>query len=140
MINEDVEKFPILDDPSEEYLESGKSKDVPGLYGSESMQRALAIDFDGVLHSYTSGWQGHELIADGPVEGAREACERLYEAGWKLYVFTSRSELKPVQKWLEKYRFPPMMLTRIKPIAIAYIDDRAIRFEGDWESVRKLFV
>lgn len=133
-------KHPIVEDPSVEYDESGKDKDVPGLYGSEAMQRALCIDFDGVLHAYTSGWQGHDLIPDGPVEGAKEACDRLYEAGWKLYVMSSRSKLEPVQDWLEKHDFPSMTLTRKKPIAIAYIDDRAVRFEGSWESVRKLFV
>ncbi len=131
--------YPILDDPQAAYEESGAGKDVLGLYGSEAMQRALSIDFDGVLHSYTSGWQGHEKVADPPVPGARDACWRLHEAGWKLYVHTSRSKLEPVQKWLAEHRFPPMSLTRIKPIAIAYIDDRAVRFT-DWESVRKLFV
>ena len=131
--------YPILDDPSKEYEETGAGKEVSGLYGSEAMQRALSIDFDGVLHSYTSGWQGHDTIPDPPVSGAVEACERLHEAGWKLYVHTSRSHLKPVQEWLAAYGFPPMVLTRIKPIAIAYIDDRGVRFT-DWESVRKLFV
>lgn len=133
-------KYPIVEDPSDEWKESGAGKEVFGLYGSEAMQRAICIDFDGVLHSYTSGWQGHELIGDGPVDGAREACQRLHEAGFKLYVLSSRSMLEPVQDWLARYNFPPMILTRVKPIAIAYIDDRAVRFEGNWDSTRKLFV
>ena len=32
----------------------------------------LALDFDGVLHSYTSGWQGADVISDPPVPGAIE--------------------------------------------------------------------
>jgi hypothetical protein len=103
------------------------------------MQRALCIDFDGVLHAYTSGWQGHDKIPDGPVPGAMVACHALAEAGWKLYVMSSRSDLRPVAAWLANWKFPPMVLTRIKPIAVAYIDDRAVRFTGDWPSIRKLF-
>lgn len=30
----------------------------------------LCVDFDGVLHAYTSGWKGADVVADGPVDGA----------------------------------------------------------------------
>ncbi len=36
---------------------------------AEYRQRIL-VDFDGVLHSYESGWQGARTIADPPVPGA----------------------------------------------------------------------
>ena len=32
----------------------------------------LCLDFDGVLHSYTSGWKGAAVIPDEPVPGALE--------------------------------------------------------------------
>lgn len=32
----------------------------------------LTLDFDGVLHSYTSGWKGADVIPDPPVPGAIE--------------------------------------------------------------------
>ena len=33
-------------------------------------KKILAIDFDGVLHSYTSGWKGARSIPDPPVYGS----------------------------------------------------------------------
>lgn len=130
------ENFPIVNDPSAAWREDGS---LEGLSGPEAMQRALCIDFDGVLHAFRTGWQGHDVVADGPVPGAVRACWKLHEAGWKLYVLSSRMHLEPVQEWLDRHDFPPMTLTRVKPIAMAYIDDRGVRFDGDWESVRKLF-
>lgn len=131
-------KFPIVEDPSAEWKDVTKPP-YKGLYGKETMQRAICIDFDGVLHKYSQGWQGHDNIYDDPVDGAIEACEALAEAGWKLYVLTSRQHLQYVAFWLHRKGFPSMILTRTKPIAVAYIDDRAIRFEDNWNSLRKLF-
>ena len=133
----DLEDFPIVDDPSDQWSEQ-EGPPYEGLYGKETMQRALSIDFDGVLHQFSDGWKGHDNIYDKPVEGSVEACYSLVEAGWKLYVLTSRAHLKPVAQWLAKHGFPPMILTRIKPISVAFIDDRAVRFTN-WNDIRKLF-
>ena len=35
----------------------------------------IVFDFDGVIHSYTSGWRGLEVIPDPPVDGIREMIE-----------------------------------------------------------------
>jgi len=50
----------------------------------------LCLDFDGVIHSYSSGWKGAHIIPDAPVEGFADF---LYEAAkhFKIYIFSIRS-------------------------------------------------
>ena len=129
----------IVEDPQAEWKPGGSDEGLAKLYGPETMQRALCVDFDGCLHAYRNGWQGHDTVADEPEPGARTAMLALAEAGWRLYVLTSRAELGVVVEWLDRHDFPDMLVTRIKPIAVAYIDDRAVRYEGCWPSVRKMF-
>ena len=37
------------------------------------MKKTVVFDFDGVIHSYTSGWKGATIIPDPPVEGIEQA-------------------------------------------------------------------
>lgn len=97
----------------------------------------IAIDFDGVLHSYEKGWQGG-IIYGTLVQGAKEALDVLRE-GYEIVVFTSRDDLENVENWLFKQLGYRVAVTNTKPIALAYIDDRAIRFTN-WEDIRKYFV
>ena len=48
-----------------------------------------ALDFDGVLHSYTSGWMGVDKIPDPPVPGALEFCQAAVER-FEVVVHSSR--------------------------------------------------
>ena len=41
----------------------------------------VVFDFDGVIHSYTSGWKGTTEIPDPPVPGIQEAIEHIRMAG-----------------------------------------------------------
>jgi hypothetical protein len=100
-------------------------------------QRTLAVDFDGVLHTYDKGWQGGMIYGE-PVDGAVDAVNYLIRAGWTIIVHTSREELRAVREWLYANFGRDFVVTRIKPPAVAYIDDRAVRFTN-WEDIRKLF-
>ena len=59
------------------------------------------FDFDGVLHSYLSGWKGAHVIPDRPVPGAIEYLVAAIDAGFKVHIFSSRSK-SPRGRWAMK--------------------------------------
>lgn len=93
--------------------------------------KLIALDFDGVLHKYSHGWDDG-TIYDPPVEGAVEACNDLLDKGYSLIIFTARKNIWDIHDWLKYYEFPYMEVTNKKPPAYFYIDDRAIRFNA-WD-------
>lgn len=124
----------------------------------------ICLDFDGVLHSYVSGWLGATNIPDPPVTGAFEALNT-YMRKFDVCVVSTRSfqpggreamrewlveqyvrhyeETWPkdeedievaARKWVDQIEFP-----LVKPPAMVTIDDRAWRFDGKWPSVDDLY-
>lgn len=93
--------------------------------------KTIALDFDGVIHAYSRGWEDG-TIYDVPVHGALEAVKRI-AAEYRIEVFTARDE-EQLADWLEEHGFEPYvaLVTNRKPKASVYIDDRALRFDGDW--------
>lgn len=47
-------------------------------------QKTVAVDFDGVLHSYTSGGKGVDQIPDAPIAGAFDFLEALHRRGFRI--------------------------------------------------------
>ena len=101
----------------------------------ETFMKTLAVDFDGVLHEY-SGLNARGL--NNPVAGATEAWTKLENAGYTLVVFTCREDIDRVQDWFRHYFGFIPEITNKKPVALAYIDDRAIRFTN-WADMCKYF-
>lgn len=107
--------------------------------------KTVAIDFDGVIHKYSKGWQNGEIY-DEPIKGAFEAIMKLYKTGWTIAIFTARENLTPVEKWFWKQydkAFPnsehiPITITNKKPPATWYIDDRAIAFTNWADTLNKI--
>lgn len=102
------------------------------------MNGIIALDFDGVLHSYTSGWTGPVPI-DPPLLNAQAFCKELIRRGFEVVVFTTRAEtlvgLNGTVTWLGKHKFPSMRVMNKKPAAKLYVDDRGFRFEGVFHTV-----
>lgn len=109
----------------------------------------VAIDFDGVIHKYSKGWQDGSIY-DEPVEGVAEALY-LLSLNYNLCIYTARTDKKAIEKWMEEkvwggknQSLKPtggIEITNLKPPALAYIDDRGLRFKN-WaqamECIRKI--
>jgi len=115
----------------------------------------LCVDFDGVIHSYTSGWKGVSIVSDPPTKGALKWLWRATE-WFDVQIYSSRSKdlggIIAMQQWMEEWcalEFSddhpmrnnpsgdnyPITFAHEKPAAFLTIDDRAICFEGDWNEL-----
>ena len=107
------------------------------------MAMTVVFDFDGVIHSYTSGWQGEDAIPDPPVPGIREALKEIRDAGYEVVVVSTRcATIKghgAIEAWLYDNGLREYIdkVCKEKPPAVAYIDDRAICFDGHPETLLK---
>ena len=111
----------------------------------------LCIDFDGVIHGYSKGWQGgviYDDVTDGFFEWAEQAVKF-----FTLTIYSSRSKdddgilamgawmAEQRRKWRERGGKPeaddPLSFEFAdeKPPAFLTIDDRAICFDGDWSKL-----
>lgn len=97
-------------------------------------KKTVVFDFDGVIHSYTSGWKGIDVIPDPPVYGIREVIKELRDE-FKVVVVSTRCTTTPganaIKEYLKKWNIEVDDILKEKPPAIAYVDDRAINFNGD---------
>lgn len=102
---------------------------------------AIAVDFDGVIHRYARGWHDGSIY-DEPMDGAFDALRELMKS-YAVFILTTR-DAAPVAAWLEERggftvttraprkfwsRRGVLLVTNHKLPAVAYIDDRAVRFE-----------
>lgn len=105
----------------------------------------LLIDFDGVIHSYTSGWQGAAVINDAPVPGAfKFLWKAIEEFDVQIYSSRSREEggVTQMKAWFAHNGVASMLqylsFPTEKPAAFLTIDDRCIQFNGTWPKVEEL--
>lgn len=121
-------------------------------------QMIIVLDFDGVVHSYTSPWEKPGNIPDPPVPGAMGAICDYLEDGFRVAIYSSRSKSLSgrwsMKRWLRGAMAvylhsrstepdPDVVLNMVmrqiewplfKPPAFVTIDDRAICFDGTWPS------
>lgn len=100
--------------------------------------RTVALDFDGTLHPYTDGWTGEVPADEAPSPLAVEFLVMCKTRGWDVIVFSCRARDpggdRGIARWIDKYGLRDLIhsVTSEKPVAFAYVDDRAVPFEGDW--------
>jgi hypothetical protein len=125
----------------------------------EGVTKTVAVDFDGVLHAYSKGWHDG-TIYDEPVSGAIDALHALMgtyavfvhttrpplpvgnwlaERGFDVLAETmdltsGRAHSRVTLAWGDRCEFwnrrDYLLVTNRKLPAVAYIDDRGIRFEN----------
>lgn len=116
----------------------------------------LCLDFDGVLHSYSSGWKGADVIPDPPTPGMAAFLDKAVEV-FDVQIFSSRSHQPGGVDAMKAFIWDalahhfdcpfagdPRGLERAlavrdaisypteKPPAMVSIDDRALCFTGNW--------
>lgn len=100
---------------------------------SATHRYTIAVDFDGVLHSYTSPWVAPHVIPDPPVPGAMDWLSNI-QLHFDVVIFTTRGRTwrgrRAVRRWLLRECGHSFKVTDRKPAALVYIDDRAWRFHG----------
>jgi len=122
---------------------------------SEKFKLIVCLDFDGVIHSYISGWKGATTITDDPVPGAFDFIRACLNADFAVHIFSSRSNTiegrQAMREWVHKHMarfwtenkieepfktvFDQIEYPSVKPPAFISIDDRAIMFNGQWPSM-----
>lgn len=93
-------------------------------------KKTIAIDFDGVLNNY-KGYDPDNL--ETPRKGVKQFLETLNKK-YTIIIHSTRPSDK-IEHWLHQNKLDTYIqrVTQNKPPAIAYIDDRAIRFNGDYQ-------
>jgi len=104
----------------------------------------LAIDFDGVINSYTSGFKPGDdsWLPDPPTEGAKRFIEEALECFEEVLIISTRARsiagVTAIHEWMRKYDLPSLNLFYEKLPASVYLDDRAVNFRGIFPHAKML--
>ena len=133
---------PIVENSPEDLQKLNWNKGIrKHSYPDELIQ--IGIDFDGVIHKNSKGYYDG-TIYDDPIEGTEESLKRLSEK-YTLILYTTKAKpdrglingrptIELIWEWLDKHNLSKYIskITSEKPRAVAYIDDKAVRFHN-WD-------
>ena len=99
------------------------------------MPKTILIDLDGVLNQYKGDYNPDYIPPI--IEGAEEFLKSVSKE-YDIKIFTTR-EAQLVKKWLSENKLNQYIsgVTQTKEPAWAYIDDRCIKFEGNFKILEK---
>lgn len=94
----------------------------------------IIIDLDGTI--CTEMRMFSRALAE-PNKGAVENVNKLYEQGHTIIIYTARTwmEFEMTTDWLRKNGINYHQLMMGKPIGDLWIDDRAVRFNDNWDEI-----
>lgn len=111
--------------------------------GFENEVNNIAIDFDGVIHTFDKGFYDGTCYGE-PIPGSIDAIKNLSKK-YNIIIFTAKAKpnrplvngktgVELVKEWLDKYGILECVseVTSEKPRAKLYIDDHGYRFEN-WD-------
>jgi len=104
------------------------------------VNKRIMIDVDETIHTYENDWNNGKL--GSVIEGSKEALNWFRKQGYEIGIYTTRLAgenpdtdrlEKELIDWLELNDLDFDFVTGLKLGAMFYIDDKAIRFRGDWK-------
>ena len=129
---------------NEERLHDAEEKVVSGPTHPPAAEKIAAVDFDGTIKPWHGG-----LFGDiEPLPGAAEAVRKLKDAGYTIFIFTSRlstfwhhaegwdtteatrEQVEYIRGYCEKYDIPADFVTAEKIPAECYLDDKALQVDA----------
>jgi predicted phosphatase len=109
------------------------------------MEKVCCVDMDGTICEFAYPDFGE------PQPGVKEALQKIKDMGYEIEILSCRTnhelkkypidrqeQVRMMEEYLNKHEIPyDRVLNKDKPLAIWYIDDRAIGFRDNWEDVVK---
>ena len=134
---------------------------LPAFKSSRDWTPRVALDFDGVVHSFVSGWKGSLEVADPPVPGAFDFIRDCMNDGVEVMIHSARfawdesehfhedtdvrDRVEAVLLWFVEHGLELEFADRLKfhtgpgkPHAELYVDDRAFEFRGAFPDLSML--
>jgi len=115
---------------------------APSISTDPKRPPVLVVDFDGTIAEWAPS--GYPDIGN-PIDGAQRFLHLLKSEGWRIIINSCRNgddQEAAMAKWLQAHEIPYDEINHNssypwaegKPVGDVYLDDRGVRFEGQWDT------